>query len=235
MYLPAHFAETRTELLHGLIAAHPLGALVTLGPDGLTADHIPFILDPNAGDHGALIGHVARANPVWQTLEPEGVAPRDALVIFQGPTAYVSPTWYPTKQATHEVVPTYNYAVVHVHGTPVTHHDPKWLRAAVGKLTKTMEAAQPTPWKMADAPTPFINGRLEHIVGIEIPIARITGKWKTSQNRPAVDRAGAAAGLRSSGDPAAAVMAELIVAMDPDRANAVQPTPETADTMAKRG
>lgn len=131
--------------------------------------------------------------------------------------------------------PTYNYAVVHVHGTPVIHHDPRWLRGAVGKLTKTMEAGQPAPWKMADAPTPFISGRLEHIAGIEIPIARITGKWKTSQNRPAADRAGATDGLRATGDPAAAVMADLITAMDPDRAAEPLARPGATDTATKRG
>jgi transcriptional regulator len=218
MYLPPHFAETRTELLHGLIAAHPLGALVTLGPDGLTADHIPFILDPSAGEHGTLIGHVARANPAWQVIDAQGGYPEEVLVIFQGPTAYISPNWYPTKQITHEVVPTYNYAVVHVHGTPLIHHDPKHLRAFVGRLTKIMEFSQPTPWKMGDSPQAFLNGRLEHIVGIEIPIARIFGKWKTSQNRPAADRTGAASGLRATGDPNAAIMADLIETMDPDHA-----------------
>lgn len=112
MYLPEHFAESRAEVLQALIAAHPLGAIVTLGPDGLTADHVPFILDPIAGEHGEhgrLIAHVARANPAWENLEAN---PQETLVIFQGPTAYISPNWYPTKQETRRVVPTYNYAVV---------------------------------------------------------------------------------------------------------------------------
>ncbi len=214
MYLPLHFSETRTERLHGLIAAHPLGALVTLGGEGLTANHIPFLLEPTAGEHGRLIGHVARNNPVWEEVcdAGGGVA---ALVIFQGPAAYISPNWYATKFETHEVVPTYNYAVVHVHGTPVIHEDPKWLRGIVGKLTKAMEAAQLAPWKMADSPAAFLTDQLTKIVGIEIPIERMVGKWKTSQNRPTADRIGAAAGLRAGGDPEAGRMAELIEALDP--------------------
>jgi transcriptional regulator len=206
MYLPVHFEETRTEVLHALIAEHPLGALVTVGSDGLTGNHIPFLLNASDGPHGTLIGHVARNNALWQDHDTNV----DALVIFQGASAYISPNWYATKQRTHEVVPTYNYAVVHVHGPLIIHDDPKWLRGVVGKLTKAMEASQAAPWKMADAPSGFIAQQLENIVGIEIPISRITGKWKTSQNRPIEDRVGAVDGLRASGDPAHAEMAELI-------------------------
>ncbi len=220
MYLPPHFAESRADRLHALIAAYPLGALVTLGPDGLTANHIPFLLDPAASAHGRLIGHVARNNPVWEDLreaQPEQGEPGQttaALVIFQGPTAYISPSWYATKHETHEVVPTYNYAVVHVHGVPVIHEDPKWLRGVVGKLTKTMEATQLVPWKMADAPAAFLTDQLTKIVGVEIPIDRIVGKWKTSQNRSSADRTGAISALRATDDPTAAAMADLIAAAD---------------------
>lgn len=220
MYLPPHFAETRPDRLHALIAAHPLGALVTLGPVGLTANHIPFLLDPAAGPHGGLIGHVARNNPVWEEVRDAHPTPGEpsqttaAVVIFQGPAAYISPSWYATKHETHEVVPTYNYAVVHVHGVPIVHEDPKWLRRVVGKLTKTMEAAQPTPWKMADAPAAFVTDQLTKIVGIEIPIDRIVGKWKTSQNRSAADRSGAISALRAGSDPTAAAMADLIATAD---------------------
>ncbi len=208
MYLPAHFEETRTEVLHTLIAEYPLGALVTLGSDGLTANHIPFLVDSSAGEHGRLIGHVARNNALWHDHD----ANLQALVIFQGPSAYISPNWYATKLATHEVVPTYNYAVVHAHGPLIIHDDPKWLRGVVGKLTKAMESSQAVPWKMADAPPGFIAGQLENIVGIEIPVRSLIGKWKTSQNRPVEDRIGAAAGLRASGDPDDAAMADLITA-----------------------
>jgi len=206
MYLPAHFEETRTDVLHGLIAEHPLGALVTLGSDGLTANHIPFLVNANDGPNGTLIGHVARNNALWHD-HAETV---EALVIFQGASAYISPNWYATKQITHEVVPTYNYAVVHAHGPLVIHDDPKWLRGVVGKLTKAMESSQSAPWKMADAPSGFINQQLENIVGVEIPISRLTGKWKTSQNRPVDDRVGAVAGLRATGISGDIEMAELI-------------------------
>ncbi|MCC6314184.1 MAG: FMN-binding negative transcriptional regulator [Thermomicrobiales bacterium] len=206
MYLPPHFREERPEALQALIAAYPLGTLVTLGSDGLTANHIPFLLEERGDGRRALVGHVARNNALWCEHAPEV----EALVVFQGPSAYISPNWYPTKQETHEVVPTYNYAVVHVHGPLIVHDDAKWLRGAVGKLTKTMEANQPVPWKMGDAPATFIDGQLESIVGIEILVSRMVGKWKTSQNRVPVDRVGAAAGLRASGDGADAAMANLI-------------------------
>jgi transcriptional regulator len=137
-------------------------------------------------------------------------------VIFHGPSAYISPNWYPTKQETHEVVPTYNYAVVHVYGKVVVHEDEKWLRGVVGRLTKRFEANQSVPWKMANAPAAFIDKQLTNIVGIEIPISRIVGKWKVSQNRPVADRLGAAEGLRASGDPDDAVMAELILGIGSD-------------------
>jgi transcriptional regulator len=212
VYLPAHFEETRPEALRGLIAAHPLGALVTLGPDGLNANHIPFLFEPDADEdgHGRLIGHVARNNQAWRDAQ---TAPdTESLVIFQGPSAYVSPNWYATKQETHRVVPTYNYAVVHVYGRVAVHEDAKWLRGVVGKLTKRFEAAQPLPWKMSDAPGEYMAEQLANIVGIEIPIARMVGKWKASQNRVPADREGAAAGLLSTGDPDAAVMADLVLA-----------------------
>src|SRR4051812_43164410 len=131
MYLPTHFEQTDPAAIHALIAEHPLGTLVTLGDDGLTANHIPFLLDAKAGEQGTLIGHVARNNALWHD-HAEGV---EALVIFHGPSSYISPNWYPTKQETHEVVPTYNYAVVHVHGPLVVHQDEKWLRGIVGRLT----------------------------------------------------------------------------------------------------
>ena len=206
MYMPAHFEETRQEILHELIARHPLGALVTLETEGLAANHIPFLLDARSGERGSLIGHVARNNAVWHDHDREV----DAMVIFQGPSAYISPNWYATKQETHEVVPTYNYAVVHVYGKIIVHEDPKWLRGVIGKLTKTMEASQPVPWKMADAPAAFLDSQIESIAGIEIPISRMIGKWKTSQNRVPADREGAIAGLRESGDPGSGAMADLI-------------------------
>lgn len=206
MYLPEHFAERDPAVLHGLIAAHPLGALVTLGADGLAANHLPFMLDAATGERGTLLTHVARANHVWHDRS----ADHEALVIFGGPGAYVSPNWYPTKAETHRHVPTYNYAVVHAHGRLIIHDDEKWLRGFLGRLTKRMEAAQPRPWKMGDAPQDYLRQMLGDIVGIEIPISRLAGKWKVSQNRLPVDRDGAVRGLRASGEPEAVAMAELI-------------------------
>jgi transcriptional regulator len=207
VYLPAHFEETRADVLRALIAEHALGVLVTLGSEGLSANHIPFLLDDRTGEHGTLIGHVARSNPVWHDRDDNV----EALVIFQGPTAYISPNWYETKRETHEVVPTYNYAVVHVYGNVIVHHDAKWLRGVVGRLTKRFESEQPKPWKMADAPAPYLDRQLSNIVGVEIPISRIVGKWKVSQNRPVADRIGATQGLRASGDAEDAAMADLIL------------------------
>jgi transcriptional regulator len=207
MYLPEHFAEHDPAALHGLIAEHPLGTLVTLGADGLTANHLPFLLAADKGEHGALLTHVARGNRVWQDYS----ADHETLVIFQGPSAYVSPNWYPTKVETHRQVPTYNYAVVHAHGRLVIHDDEKWLRGFLGRLTKRMEAPQPKPWKMGDAPQDYLRQMLGGIVGIEIPISHIVGKWKVSQNRLPVDRDGAVEGLRTTGEPEAVAMADLIV------------------------
>lgn len=208
VYLSDHFAETRPEAIRRLIAERPLATLVTLGPEGIAANHIPLLLDATRSEFGTLIGHVARNNDVWR----EGHHAGASLAVFGSADAYVSPTWYPTKQKTHEVVPTWNYAVVHAYGELIVHDDEKWVRGVVGRLTKAMEAAQPAPWKMADAPPDYVKGMLESIVGIEIPVSRFVGKWKVSQNRSDADRTGAVAGLRSSGDPGDADMADLIEA-----------------------
>lgn len=207
MYVPAAFAESDREPIEALIRDHPLGTLVTLGRDGLTANHIPFELYADLGPHGTLRAHVARNNEVWQDVRSD----IEALVVFQGPTAYISPNWYPTKQATHRVVPTYNYAVVHAYGPLIVHDDARWLRAQLGRLTKLMEASQPEAWTMGQAPQDFLGEMIASVVGIEIPLTRLVGKWKVSQNRAAIDREGAVSGLRATGTPAAAAMADLIV------------------------
>ncbi|WP_118181481.1 FMN-binding negative transcriptional regulator [Paraburkholderia phosphatilytica] len=193
MYIPAHFAEERTEVLHRLIADHPLGALVTMGPNGLDANHIPFEFDPAQGPHGTLRAHVARSNPVWQ----EAADRAEALVIFQGPSAYISPSWYPSKHDAHRQVPTYNYMVVHAHGNIIVRDGEPFVRGLVARLTRKMEAGEATPWKMGDAPADFISQMLAAIVGIEIPVERLTGKWKLGQNKAAEDRRGAATTLQS--------------------------------------
>lgn len=206
MYLPQHFEESRVDVLHGLIHAHPLGALVTLTSRGLDANHIPFEVDPEPAPFGTLRGHVARANPVWRDVSRDV----EALVIFQGPGTYISPAWYPTKQETVKVVPTWNYAVVHVHGTPRFIDDRAWLRAFVETLTNRHEAPRRDPWHVTDAPADYIDKQLGAIIGLEIPIVRLVGKWKMSQNRPAQDRDGVVEGLRQEGGQAGAAIADLL-------------------------
>lgn len=211
MYNPAHFEESRVEMMHQLIADYPLGTVVTNGPDGLVANHIPFLVDMRDGGRGTLIGHVARNNDMWR----EVARTPEALVVFQAVDGYITPNWYPSKQETHEVAPTWNYAVVHVYGPIIVHEEPKWLRGIVGRLTKHFEADEPIPWKMADAPSSYINTLLESIVGIEIPINRIVGKWKTNQNRSVADREGVIAGLTERGNVGDAEMAEIVRATLP--------------------
>ena len=209
MYVPAHFAETRTEVLHQLICTRPLAALVTLGPEGLTANHMPFELEPDPAPFGTLRGHVARGNPVWRDFSKD----LEGLLIFQGPQVYISPSWYPTKQETGKVVPTYNYIVVHAYGPLRIIEDRAWLRGLVDRLTNRFEAASSQPWKITDAPDDYIETMLGAIVGIEIPVTRLVGKWKASQNRPAVDRAGVVKGLREIDDRDAATMASVVAAL----------------------
>ena len=207
MYLPTHFEETRIPTLHALIGAHPLGALVAMTGAGLDANHIPFEVDPEPAPFGTLRGHIARANPLWRDFARDV----EALVIFQGPGTYVSPAWYPTKQETGKVVPTWNYAVVHAHGALRFIEDRDWLRAFVSKLTNRHEAERGgEPWKVTDAPPDYIETQLGAIIGLEIPITRLVGKWKVSQNRPAQDAQGVVEGLMQEGGASAANMAELI-------------------------
>lgn len=208
MYVPAHFAEQRPEVLQQLMHAHPLGALVTLEPDGLNACHIPFEIAPAsaAAPHGTLRAHIARNNPLWRHAS----AAIDALVIFQGPHAYITPSWYAEKQASGKVVPTYNYATVHAYGPLRIIDDAAWLQALLERLTNRHEAGRARPWQLGDAPPDYIEKMLGAIIGIEIPLRRVTGSWKTSQNRSAADRATIAAGLRASGDTDALAMAGLV-------------------------
>ena len=206
MYLPSHFEETRVEILHRLIRAHPLGALVTFGADGLDANHAPFEIDPDPAPFGTLRAHVARANPVWREFSKE-VEP---LVIFQGAQTYVTPSWYRTKTETGKVVPTFNYIVVHAYGTMRVFEDSAWLRKFVSGLTDRFEASRAQPWAVTDAPEDFVAMQLRAIVGVEIQLTRLIGKWKTSQNRPAADQLGVIAGLRESDDPVARAMAAAV-------------------------
>ncbi len=205
MYQPPHFREDDPAVQHALIRAHPLGLLVTAGASGLEANHIPFVFDTSAG---LLQGHVARPNTQWQSFD----AATEALVVFQGAEAYITPSWYASKAETGKVVPTWNYAVVQVHGRLRAIEDHGWLRTQIEALTRSQEDRRDHGWHVSDAPAAYIDAQIRGIVGIEIAITRIEGKWKVSQNRPESDRAGVAEGLREGGDEAALGMAELVAA-----------------------
>lgn len=200
MYIPAHFAETRPEALHRIMREHPLGMLVTHTSAGLDADHIPFELDVSAGTQGALIAHVARANTLWQRC-PTGTP---VMVVFRGEQAYISPNWYPSKHESHRQVPTWNYEVVHAHGTLTVHDDERFVRRVVAQLTRRHEATEPKPWKMGDSAPEYIETMLRNIVGLEVTLMSLVGKVKLSQNREVRDRMGAADTLDSRGHTALA-------------------------------
>lgn len=211
MYLPAHFEESRAEVLHALMREHPLGLLVTPlqpepggDPAPIAANALPFHFDASRGPHGTLRAHVARANPVWHTARTDA----DALVVFQGPQTYVSPGWYATKRDTGKVVPTWNYVLVEARGRLVVHDDAAWVHALVSTLTDTHEATQPKPWKVTDAPADYIAATLRAIVGIEVELTSLQGKWKVSQNRSEADRAGVVQGLTALGQEASAVLVD---------------------------
>jgi transcriptional regulator len=206
MYLPSHFEETRVDVLHALIREHSLGMLVTNAVYGLEANHIPFELDPEPAPFGTLRCHVARANPVWQSMSGTSAA----MIVFRGVEAYVSPSWYATKHQHGKVVPTWNYAAVHAYGTPRVITDPVWLRTLVQSLTDRYEATRVDRWRVADAPAEYVDKMLTAIVGIEVPITRLIGKLKLSQNRTPADRAGVVTGLRREGDESGVRMAQLI-------------------------
>lgn len=195
MYLPAHFAETRPAELHRILREHPLGMLVTHGAAGLDAEHIPFEFDAGKGPHGTLTGHVARANTLWQRC-PTGTP---VMVVFRGAEAYISPNWYPSKHEEHRQVPTWNYEVVHAHGTLTVHDDERFVRGLVARLTRHHEAAEPRPWKMGDSAPEYIDGMLRNIVGIEVALTSLVGKVKLGQNKQARDRLGAAQTLEERG------------------------------------
>ena len=201
MYQPPHFVETRLDVLHALIRAHPLGLLISADSEGPVADPLPFLLDSDVAPHGRLRAHLARANPQWRRIAQNPEAP--VLVVFQGADSYVTPSWYETKRETGKVVPTWNYAIVQVRGRPRVIEDSVWLARQISALTEKHEADREEPWHVTDAPDAFIASQLKGIVGLEIDIAEISGKWKVSQNRPVGDRIGVAEGLDDVGDSAA--------------------------------
>lgn len=208
MYQPPHFREDDLGVQHALIRAHPLGLLVTGGAGGPQANLLPFHLDAALSDKGTLQVHMAKANRQWQEIR-DG-AP--VLVVFQGADSYVTPSWYATKQETGKVVPTWNYAIVQVRGPARVVDDAAWLRAQIAAITGEHENGRPTPWAVGDAPDDFIAAQVKGIIGVEIEIAEIDGKWKVSQNRPAADRAGVIDGLSQTGQPQSnAEMAGLVL------------------------
>lgn len=198
MYVPAHFDEPRPEVLQRLIAEHPLGVLVTQGDGGLDANHLPFEFEPGVGTTGLLRAHVARANPLWREVRSGA----EVLVVFRAEQGYISPNGYPSKHELHKQVPTWNYRVVHAHGRLAIRDDERFVRGLVARLTRRHEASQDRPWKMGDAPSDYIDAMLKAIVGMEIEVTRLVGKFKLSQNRELRDRLGAAEALKQQGDTA---------------------------------
>lgn len=194
MYLPPHFAETDPSVLHALIRAHPLGLLISSSDAELVANPVPFLLDATT-EKAVLRAHVARANPQWKHIR-DGAR---VLVVFQGEEAYISPSWYASKPLHGKVVPTWNYAIVQASGVAVVHEEPLWLRTQISALTDTQEGLRPSPWAVTDAPAAFIEAQMRGIVGIEIDVTEMTGKWKVSQNRDGADRSGVGDGLALEG------------------------------------
>jgi transcriptional regulator len=210
MYLPKYFEETRVEVMHALMREFPFAALICNQGTGLTANHIPFILDADAGEFGTLRGHVARANPVWQRSANSDPASSAAMVIFQGPSAYISPNWYPGKFEEGKRVPTWAYAVTHAHGPMHFIHEPAWLLRLVSDLSEKLEADQAKPWSVDEAPADYIKRLLGAIVGVEIPIQKLEGKWKLDQNKSSIDQTGMLSGLTQSVRTDAKQLAKLI-------------------------
>jgi transcriptional regulator len=206
MYVPAHFREDRPEILCAAIRRAGLATLVTRGSDGLCASHVPMLLDAEPGPYGTLLGHIARANAQWR----EPVAGVQALAIFQGPDAYVTPSWYPAKREHGKVVPTWNYVAVHAYGPVAFFADPARLLDIVTRLTERQEAGRAAPWAVSDAPASYVAGMLNGIIGFALPIARIEGKWKMSQNRDERDRLGVQRGLALEEDEGAKAVSRFM-------------------------
>lgn len=207
MYCPAHFQEDRPQAWLSLIEQFPLATIISNGPSGLVADHIPLFHKAAPHSLGQFMGHVARSNPLWQCAPDQ-----ELLIVFQGPSSYISPNWYATKQEAGQVVPTWNYAVVHAHATLVARQSPEQVLDILTELTDQHEAAQAHPWRVADAPSDFTARLLGHIVGIELTIQRMQGKWKVSQNQPLQNQQSVIQGLLSEGSDAATQMALQVAA-----------------------
>ena len=206
MYTPEAFKEGRTEVLHELIRQFPLATLVIPERGDVVINHLPIVLRRDAAPRGTLVGHVPKTNAVWELMNGD----RRATAVFQGANAYITPSWYPSKHEHGRAVPTWNYAVVHVRGKPRAIDDSRWVLTHLEELTETLESSQALPWKVSDAPQDFTDRMVSQLVGIEMPIDAIEGKWKTSQNRPHADQIGVVAGLKSRGDDESLAMAELV-------------------------
>jgi transcriptional regulator len=214
MYIPSSFAEEDVPALHAFVEAHPLAGLVTAvgGAEGLFATHLPLLLDRTVGSLGRLVGHIARANPHARQLA-NGAS--EALVIFTGPDAYITPNWYATKAETGRVVPTWNYVAVHAYGKVTLHGEPEFLRPHLEALTRRHEQSRAGTWEVSDAPDAYIAQQLRAIVGLEVAIERLEGKWKMSQNRSAADIDGVVRGLSDSAMPNDHVVASLVTERRP--------------------
>jgi transcriptional regulator len=215
MYIPSSYAERDLPTLFEFIEAHPLAALVTSTPaEGLFATHLPLVLDRTTGPLGTLVGHFARANPHYRCVTGGAV---EALMIFTGPEAYITPQWYPTKRETGRVVPTWNYVAVHAYGTLRPRDDPQFLRAHLEALTLQHEGARPRPWHVSDAPPDYIAQQMKAIVAVELTIDRLEGKWKMSQNRPPADIDGVVDGLGESTSHADRTVAAIVEQRRPSK------------------
>jgi transcriptional regulator len=207
MYLPKHFEESRLEVLQAFIHANPFAVLVANTPGGLVANHIPMELEQGTDRLGVLRGHIARANPLWKNCPPDA----EVLSIFQGADSYITPSWYPSKRDGGKAVPTWAYAVTHAYGPIRFIHDADWLLGLVSRLSDRQEATRTVPWAVADAPADYVNRLLGAIVGLEIPVTRVEGKWKVDQNMKSTDRLGVAQGLQAIGDAGSSQLAALVI------------------------
>lgn len=206
MYVPTHFEESKIEMLHDLMVAHPLATLVTMTSNGINANHIPLHLVKDKGQYGTLQGHVARANSLWSDIDKDV----ETLIVFQGSNSYISPSWYPTKQVHGKVVPTWNYVTVHAYGALRVIDDPVWVKAQLESLTAQQEVSFDKPWAVSDAPVEFTDKMIGAIVGIEILITKLIGKWKVSQNQPLPNQVGVVEGLKSLNTSEATKVAVLV-------------------------
>jgi len=210
MYVPAAFAEVDPGEIERLVIEYPMAQLVTMTEDGLVATPLPLLYEPSSDGLGSLVGHVARANRQWSKAS----SVVEALAIFTGPNAYISPNWYPSKAEHGKVVPTWNYETVHVRGSFVAHDDPVWTQALVTRLTQFHESQFDAPWAVSDAPPDYIDSMVKAIVGIEVQITSIQAKRKLSQNRPPADVVGTIAGLQEVGG-SSGVVADAMRRLDP--------------------